>query len=44
MNGKGKPTDELPGEGGWFELTVPKIVLADETKTLTLDWIDIYRR
>ena len=44
MDAKGTPTDGLPGEGGWFELTVPRVVLADESRTLTLDWIDFYRR
>ena len=44
MDAEGKPADGLPGEGGWFELTVPKVVLSDGSKTLTLDWIDFYRR
>jgi hypothetical protein len=44
VDAKGKPADGPPGEGGWFELVVPKVLLSDESKTLTLDWIDYYRR
>lgn len=31
-----------PPKGGWFEMTIPKVLLADN-KTLELEWIDFYR-
>ena len=43
VDAHGRPVDGLPGEGGWFELTVPKMLLPAEGKTLTLEWINFYR-
>jgi len=34
----------LPGEGGWFAMAIPKAMLTDQAKTITLGWIDFYRR
>jgi hypothetical protein len=39
----GKPTDKLPGNGGWFELTFPKSMLEHAGEKLELSWIDFYR-
>ena len=39
----GKPTDKLPGPGGWFELVVPRALLGDDVKKLEITWIDFYR-
>ncbi len=41
FNAKGKPVQGLPGQGGYFEMIVPKAML--EAKPLTIDWIDFYR-
>ena len=30
MDAEGKIIDGLPGEGGWFEMVVPRVVLSDE--------------
>ena len=44
MDADGRALDGgLPPNGGWFELAVPKAVLGNEGKTITLDWIDFYR-
>lgn len=40
----GEPADGLPVEGGWFELTVPKVLLSEQSESLTLDWVDFHRR
>lgn len=39
----GKLTDELP-ENGHFEFRLPKALLADNPKTVTLSWIDYFRK
>jgi hypothetical protein len=39
----GKPAQELPLKGGYFELTLPRALLADNPRTLTLQWVDFYR-
>ena len=43
MDADGKPAMGWPGEGGWLEMTIPKALLTDQAKTLTLGWIDFYR-
>lgn len=43
MDARGQPVAGLPGEGGWFELTVPKVLLPPVEDTLRLDWVDFYR-
>jgi hypothetical protein len=40
----GKPIDGLPQEGGWFEMAVPRALLPEREKTLSLEWIDFFRR
>jgi len=43
FDAQGKPIKGLPKEGGWFEMTVPKGLLGDAAKAITLGWIDFYR-
>lgn len=40
----GKPINGLPGDGGYFEITLPKALLEGQPKSLELGWIDFYRR
>jgi hypothetical protein len=44
FDAEGKPIKGLPPKGGWFEMKVPKGLLVDQTKVVTLGWIDFYRR
>lgn len=39
----GRPTDKLPGLGGWFELSIPKDMLDRAGNKLEVNWIDFYR-
>jgi hypothetical protein len=39
----GKPLKGLPRDGGWFEMKLPKKLLSDDVKGVTLGWIDFYR-
>ena len=39
----GKPAKGLPGDGGWFEMSIPSPLLSGQTRTLTLAWVDFYR-
>ena len=39
----GKQIEGLPGEGGYFEITLPKALVEDQPKSLDLGWIDFYR-
>jgi len=40
---KGKPIQGLPPRGGYFEITLPKVMLKGNPKSITLGWIDFYR-
>jgi hypothetical protein len=40
----GKPTQSMPVPNGYFEMRVPKALLAANPKTLTLEWADWYKR
>ncbi len=40
----GKPIKGLPRDGGWFEMKLPKGLLGDQVKVVTLRWIDFYRQ
>jgi acetyl esterase/lipase len=42
-NATGQPVSELPGKDGYFEIGLPGEVLADQSKTLEVQWIDFYR-
>jgi hypothetical protein len=44
MVGKnGKPTTSIPLNDGYFEMQLPKALLEDNPKLITLNWIDFYR-
>jgi hypothetical protein len=40
----GKPTADYPLKDGYFEIALPAALLRDQPKTITLAWIDAYRR
>jgi hypothetical protein len=44
MDAAGKPIKGLPDKGGYFEITLPKVLLEGQPKSLELGWIDFYRR
>lgn len=39
----GKPTKNIPLTGGYFEFQLPKALLEDNPKSITINWIDFYR-
>ncbi|MCY2926945.1 MAG: hypothetical protein NT031_16230 [Planctomycetota bacterium] len=39
----GKALADLPPDGGYFELVIPKALLADDADTLKLRWVDFWR-
>jgi hypothetical protein len=39
----GKPVQELPVKGGYIELTLPRVLLEDNPKTIQMTWIDVLR-
>jgi hypothetical protein len=43
-NKQGKPTELTPDLNGWYEVTIPAILLDEKSKELRLSWIDFYRR
>jgi hypothetical protein len=43
LTGDGKPTREIPREGGYFEMTLPKAFFEGNPKSITWNWIDFYR-
>jgi hypothetical protein len=43
VGGDGRPAQELPLKDGYFEVTLPKVFFAGSPKSITLNWIDIYR-
>ena len=44
LGGDGRPAQELPLEGGYFEMTLPRAFFEDNPKSITLSWIDFYRQ
>lgn len=40
----GRPSTDYPLKNGYFEVAVPKAMFKDKPKTLTISWIDFYRR
>lgn len=44
LDANGKPLQTLPDEDGYFEITLPKALLQENPKSLTLGWIDFYRQ
>jgi hypothetical protein len=43
LDAKGNPTKKIPVQDGYFEFTVPKALMGDGIKSITLNWIDFYR-
>ena len=39
----GKPTTTIPLTDGYFEVQLPKALLEDNPKSITISWIDFYR-
>ena len=39
----GKPTNSIPLTDGYFEVQLPKALLEDNPKSITVSWIDFYR-
>jgi hypothetical protein len=44
LDSTGKPVTGLPGNGGYFEMTLPKALLEGQSKSLEVEWIDFYRQ
>jgi len=44
VGGDGKPAKELPLKGGYFEVALPRAFFEGNPKSITLNWIDFYRR
>jgi hypothetical protein len=42
FNAEGQPVQGLPPKGGWFEMTLPKVLLPDAGE-LAVSWIDFFR-
>lgn len=40
----GKPTKEIPLQSGYFEMRLPKPFFEGNPKSVTLEWVDFYRR
>jgi hypothetical protein len=38
-----KPTNSIPLTDGYFEIQLPKALLEDNPKSITVSWIDFYR-
>jgi hypothetical protein len=43
VGGDGKPAKELPVKDGYFEVTLPRAFFDGSPKSVTLNWIDLYR-
>ena len=43
VGGDGKPAKELPLDGGYFEMTLPKTFFEGHPQSISLNWIDFYR-
>jgi hypothetical protein len=43
IGGDGKPAKELPLKDGYFEVVLPKAFFEGNPKSITVNWIDIYR-
>jgi len=40
----GKPIEGLPGEGGYFEMILPRALFEAKPQSLCIGWIDFYRQ
>ena len=43
LTSDGKPARELPFKDGYFETTLPRAFFEGNPKSITLNWIDVYR-
>jgi hypothetical protein len=43
LGATGKAITGLPGDGGYFEITLPKALLEGQPQSLELGWLDFYR-
>jgi hypothetical protein len=43
VGGDGKPAREIPLKGGYFELTLPRVLFDGNSESITVNWIDFYR-
>jgi hypothetical protein len=39
----GKPSTDIPLKGGYFEMTIPAALLAENPKSISLNWVDFQR-
>jgi hypothetical protein len=44
VGGDGKPAKELPLKDGYFEMKLPQAFFEGNPKSVTLNWIDFYRK
>ncbi len=44
VGGDGKPAREIPLKDAFFEVTLPSALFEGNAKTITVGWIDFYRR
>jgi hypothetical protein len=44
QDAQGRPANQLPLEGGLFEVEVPEAVFRENPTSITLEWIDFYRQ
>jgi hypothetical protein len=44
IGGDGKPAQELPEKGGYFEITLPRTYFEGNPQSITLNWIDYFRK
>lgn len=44
VGGDGKPAKEVPLRDGYFEITLPRAFFEANPQSITLNWIDFYRR
>ena len=44
VGGDGKLANTIPLKDGYFEMQLPKPIFEDNPKSITLNWIDFYRR
>jgi hypothetical protein len=43
VGGDGKPAKDIPLKDGFFEMQLPEAFFEDNPKSITVNWIDLYR-
>jgi hypothetical protein len=43
LGADGKAATQIPLQGGYFEMTLPRALLEGKPRSLTLNWVDFYR-